>query len=458
MFRFLVLKKLPPVLTELGTTFHQAGHEVYLVGGAVRNKLMGLPMNDFDLATSAFPGEVQKMFRRVIPTGIKHGTVTVLYKGHSFEITTFRVEGDYANKRHPDSVTFTRSIEEDLKRRDFTINAIALNLFDSTLVDPHEGRRDIRDGIIRAIGSPEERFGEDGLRLLRAVRFSAQLKFVLEPATLAALKTCHGNLAHVSAERIRDELSKILGADQPSAAFLLMEQAELLPLFLPELTRCRGIAQKGFHEYDVFDHSLLACDGAPADSLVLRLAALLHDIGKADTVSADELGIPTFHGHEQASESSARTILRRLKYPRAVEDEVCHLIRHHMFHYQEEWTDGAVRRFLSRVRPEHVPALFRLRRADQFGMSGSRTQGSNLEDFEARIDKVVREAHALTVRDLDVDGHVLHARGGIPKGPLMGVVLDFLLESVLEDPSLNEQDRLLELGRNFYETRLKTGK
>lgn len=426
-----------------------------MVGGATRDNLMGLPMNDFDLATSAYPDEVKKLFRKVIPTGIKHGTVTVHYKNHEFEITTFRVESEYANRRHPDNVTFTRSITEDLKRRDFTVNAIALNLATSELIDPHKGQEDIKKKIIRAIGNPADRFNEDGLRLLRAVRFTVQLDFSLEKETRDALNTCGGNLSHVSQERIRDEFTKILQSEKPSKAFLLMEETGILPIFLPELSRCRGISQKGFHDFDVFDHSIYSCDGAPRESLVLRLAALLHDLGKPESLAFDEMKIPTFHNHEILSEKAAHAVLQRLKYSKAVEESVCLLIRHHMFHYEDVWTDGAVRRFLSRVSPERIDDLFLLRLADQYGMTQNQTDPSHLKNFKRRIDRIIEEDHALTIRDLKIDGNILNSQAGVPRGPLMGVILNFLLESVLEDPALNDREKLLEIALNFYRTRLK---
>lgn len=451
----MVIRKIPSIVKDFGKVFNTAGFQCFLVGGTIRNRMMGLEMSDFDLATDAQPEEVMKLFRKVIPTGIQHGTVTVLFKGHSFEVTTFRVESGYTNLRHPDSIRFTPDIMEDLKRRDFTVNAMALNLSSGELLDPHEGQKDIERRIIRAIGDPRERFNEDGLRLLRAVRFMSQLTFSIETSTLEGMKVCADNIKQVSSERIRDELVKILLSPKPSRAFLNMEETGILDHILPELSACRGITQKGNHEFDVFDHSIYAADGASKHALEIPLAALLHDIGKGPTRKFDELGIPTFYNHERESVKMAHTLLKRLKFSRAVEDKVCHLIEHHMFNYHESWSDAAVRRFLSRVHPKNVQDLFHLRRADSYGTNGVHPPAQPLLDFEKRINEVISKDEALSIRDLRLNGHDLHKEAGIPKGPQMGLILEFLLEAVLDDPSLNEKEKLLEMAVKFYQERLR---
>lgn len=450
-----VLRKLPPVIKEFGKPFTQAGYQCFLVGGTIRNRMMGLEMTDFDFATDATPEDVKKLFRKVIPTGIQHGTVTVLFKGHSFEVTTFRIESNYSNLRHPDQVHFTPDIFEDLKRRDFTVNAMALNLATNELVDPHDGRGDIARKIIRAIGDPVERFNEDGLRLLRAVRFMSQLDFDIEKNTLEAMSACATNIKKVSNERVRDELIKILLSNSPSRAFFLMEETGLLPLILPELSRSRGTGQKGQHLFDVFEHSVYSADGASKHALEIPLAALLHDLGKTDTFKQGEDGIPVFHGHEQRSVELAHQILKRLKFPKALEEKVCHLIAHHMFNYEPAWTDAAVRRFLSRVNPRFIPDLFHLRRADSYGTNREHAGPEPLLSFQKRIEEVAAKDEALTIRDLKINGNDLFNVAGIPKGPVMGVILEFLLEAVLDDPSLNDSEKLLNLAVNFYENRLR---
>jgi putative nucleotidyltransferase with HDIG domain len=445
--------KVPKILHDFGDTFHEYGHECYLVGGAIRNMIAGFEVTDYDFATDARPEEVMSLFKRVIPTGIKHGTVTVLYRHYNFEVTTYRTEGAYSDNRRPDTIEYLPSIEEDLKRRDFTINSLALDLYSGELKDLHGGREDIRRGLIRAIGNAVERFEEDPLRIMRACRFTAQLEFSIEPETFDASVGLSRRIRSVSAERIRDEFEKILLSDTPSKGILAMDATGILEEIIPELSEGKGLEQKGFHDFDVFTHSLFACDSAHKD-LILRLAALFHDLGKPRSVSYDDRGVPSFHRHEQLSADMTRRILDRLKFPRAVERSVCHLIEQHMFHYQEEWTDSAVRRFISRVGKDAIGRLFQLRIADAEGMSERRVHPFKLDELKNRVDRVIAEDNAFTVKDLAVDGNDLSREAGIPRGPEMGVVLDFLLESVLDDPEQNSREKLLEIARNFYNDHL----
>ncbi|MBI9105498.1 MAG: CCA tRNA nucleotidyltransferase [Spirochaetales bacterium] len=447
--------KVDKSLIKFSQQFNDAGYACYLVGGAVRNLYAGLPVSDYDFATDARPDDVQRLFKRVIPTGIKHGTVTVLYAGHNLEVTTFREDGEYTDSRRPDNVQFTPSIFEDLKRRDFTINSMAYDLVTGVLLDPHEGKADLERKLIRAIGVPSERFQEDALRIMRACRFAAQLDFIIDDDTLAGMTEKAENLRAVSAERIRDELEKILKAEKPSTAFRVMEKTGILKVILPELASCRGVDQKGYHDFDVLDHMLYSCDGAPPENAEVRLAALLHDIGKPSVINWDELGIPTFHSHELLSVSISRDIIQRFKFPKAFEKHVLLLIEQHMFHYQNEWTDSAVRRFIARVGVENIKNLFVLRRADQFGMRGSKILPLNLIEFQKRIEAILEAENAFRISDLKINGNTLQKDGGIPRGPALGKVLEFLLESVLEDPELNNEEKLLEIGIKFYSERLK---
>ena len=446
--------KVDKLLIKFSKIFQDAGFSCYLVGGAVRNLSMGLQVSDYDFATNARPEDVIGLFRKVIPTGIKHGTVTVLFSHHKLEVTTFRTDGDYTDFRRPDKVHFTPSIYEDLKRRDFTINSMAYDLLNGELLDPHGGRDDLERRIIRAIGQPSERFQEDALRIMRGCRFAAQLEFGIEQSTLAGMKEKSSNLAAVSAERIRDELEKILKADKPSIAFRIMAETGVLDVVLPELSACRGIEQKGYHDFDVFEHSILSCDGAPAGNPEVRLAALLHDTGKPASLEFDEFGIPTFHSHEFKSVEIAEKIIQRFKFPKDFEAHVLHLIKNHMFNYQPEWTDSAVRRFIAKTGVDNLKNLFLLRSADQFGMSGRKVDSKNLDELDRRVSSVLESEHAFTIKDLDINGNILHREAGIPKGPAMGTVLDFLLETVLDDPSQNKRDTLVKLAENFYRERL----
>jgi putative nucleotidyltransferase with HDIG domain len=455
-----------PLLREIAALFQNRGREVYLVGGAVRDLFRGKKPQDWDLATNAPPEEVMSLFRQarcqVIPTGIKHGTVTVFYKGRALELTTFRTESAYSDGRHPDQVAFAATIDEDLSRRDFTMNAIALRLPSGEPVDPFGGAADIKKQRIRCVGNPGERFAEDGLRPLRAIRFAATLGFTIDGATLAAIRPALGAAAKVSSERVRDELDKMLDAggksagtagstaSGPSAAFRLMEQTGLLELFIPELAACRGVEQKGYHHFDVLDHSLLACDyaalgGYPREVI---LAALFHDIGKPATRKAGEQGVWTFYQHEKESARLCRNILTRLRYPNAVIGGTCHLIAEHMFQYQEEWTDAAVRRFIIRVGEENLENLYRLRRADAYGMAGLEPEPEFLLPLVSRVDAVLAESRAFSLKDLAISGKDLIAIGVQP-GKYMGIILKELFETVVDDPSMNNREKLLEIAEKI---------
>jgi len=442
--------RIHPLLKEIASIFASGGKKAYLVGGAVRDMVRGKKAEDWDLATDARPEEVLKLFKRVVPTGIKHGTVTILYKGHSLETTTFRTESDYSDGRRPDSVSYAATIEEDLSRRDFTMNAIAVELPSGRFVDPFGGRRDIESRLIRCVGIPAERFDEDGLRPMRAARFAAQLEFSLDGPTLQAIPGALKKTAMVAVERLRDELDKTLRAATPSLAFAVMEKTGLLELALPELSRCRGVEQKGNHRFDVLDHSLLACDKAPADRPIVRLAALFHDIGKPVVAGMDASGVRTFHRHEEESARLAERIMLRFRYPTAAIKAVKHLVAVHMFHYEESWTDAAVRRFLVRVGTDSLDDLYALRRADAWATFGSEPPRATLIPLMDRIEQVLAEGKALTLKDLAVGGEDL-AAAGIPKGPRMGIILNELLETVLNDPAMNERDRLLILAKNLNE-------
>ena len=448
-------KNIHPILKEIASFFNDSGKELYLVGGAVRDMLMGKKIHDWDLATNALPDETTDIIKRiggkVIPTGIKHGTVTVFYKKQSAEITTFRTESGYSDGRRPDQVTYAAGIEEDLSRRDFTMNAIALRLPAGNTVDPFNGEKDIKAKIIRCVGDAGERFNEDGLRPLRAVRFAAQLGFEIEKKTLGAVNGALCVCAKVSQERARDEIDKILGSAVPSVGLRLMEKTGLLKLLLPELEACRGIEQKGFHQFDVLDHSYLACDYAAANgfSNEVRLSALFHDIGKPCVRDIDKSGVYTFYRHEEVSANMSRAILSRLRYPNTIADKACHLIKEHMFLYTDEWTDSAVRRFIARVGEDNLDDICRLRRADIYGFSGKTPDYRSIEQLVKRVNKFLTDSRAFKIKDLAVSGNDL-ITVGIPSGKMMGVILKELLETVLDDPAQNTREKLLEIAEKNY--------
>lgn len=443
----------------LASVFAAAGRQCWLVGGAVRDLHLGRPLTDLDIATDARPEEVSRLFRAVIPTGARHGTVTVIFKGTKFEVTTFRTEEGHSDGRRPDRVRFAPSIMDDLSRRDFTINALAWDLQHHRLEDPHAGRTDLAAGLIRAIGDPDERFREDGLRPLRACRFAAMLGFTIEPATKEAIPRALDVAARVSAERVRDELVKMLGSPLPSAGLRPMHETGLLALFIPELAAGEGVAQGDLHCWDVLTHSLMSCDAAPRGDLVVRLAALLHDVGKPSAAGTSSDGRPTFHGHERRSRDLAASLLERLRFPAAVIRDVAHLVGEHMFNYTEEWSDAAVRRLVARVGERYIDQLIALRKADFTGMCPGNADAypHGLVRFAARVHDVLEGAKALTVRELAADGTAIMERLGIPPGPAVGAVLSQLLDAVLDDPALNERERLLQIAEKVYRERIAPG-
>jgi putative nucleotidyltransferase with HDIG domain len=460
-----------PTVKEIADIFINSQKQVFMVGGAVRDLLRGRKAKDFDLATDALPEEVIALFHKrktgeferarsfVVPTGIKHGTVTVHYKGLSVEVTTFRSESGYSDGRRPDKVEFGTSIEADLSRRDFTMNAAAYRLPSGPLVDPFGGCGDVKKRLIRCVGDPSLRFSEDGLRPLRALRFASQLDFELDRQTLAAIPGALALTANVAAERIHEELDKIIASAKPSTALLLMEKTGLLSVIIPELAACRDVKQdrchgsgRGFHRFDVLDHSLLSCDYAAKRDfpMEVRLAALYHDIGKSVTMQIDDEGFRTFHRHEKESVRLTRQILLRLRYPNAVIDKTCHLIQEHMFHYDESWSDAAVRRFVIRVGEENLPFLYALRRADTYAQSASDPPPSLLVPLINRVEETLAKSKALSLKDLAISGKDLMA-AGIPAGKRMGIILNELFEAVVEDPDLNTKEKLLEISGNIAE-------
>jgi tRNA nucleotidyltransferase/poly(A) polymerase len=477
--------RIHPLLREAAAIFTGGGKQVFLVGGAVRDLILGREARDWDLATDARPEEVIALFRGgprkwpVIPTGIKHGTVTVCYRGRSMEVTTFRTESEYSDGRRPDRVRFAAAIEEDLSRRDFTMNAAALSLPRGELRDPFDGAGDIKRRIIRCVGNPGERFSEDGLRPLRALRFASQLGFEVEAATLEAVPPALEVSARVSPERVRDEFDKIIASPKPSTALVLMEKTGLLELFFPELAACRGIDQRGFHRFDVLDHSLAACDYAAFRSMPrrVRMAALFHDIGKplvrkrsepgkgayaagteaagmdaagteaANTEAAGTEAGWTFYQHERESVRLTRNILLRLRYSNAVISEVLHLIAEHMFHYEPAWSDAAVRRFIIRAGEASLGDLCDLRRADAYAAAGLEPAADFLLPMIHRVEAALAKSRAFSLKDLAVTGKDL-MEAGIGPGKIMGIILKELLEAVVEDPELNTREKLLEIAGN----------
>lgn len=430
--------------------FHDKGYECYLVGGGVRDLLLGLNIYDFDFATNARPEQVMNLFRRVIPTGIKHGTVTVMVKEMEFEVTTYRADGNYTDGRRPESVSYSDSLEEDVMRRDFTINGLAYDVLTDEIIDLVGGIADIEKKIIRTIGDPLERFGEDGLRTYRACRFASKLGFRIDPPTIEAISDALGTASKVSAERVRDELMKILETEKPSVGFEYMRECGLLELCLPELLLCWNVDQNRFHAHDIYYHSLYSCDAAPADRPLVRLAALLHDIGKVSTKKGSPDGDFTFYNHEVIGAKMTRRIMKRLKFSNTDIDTVNNLVINHMFHYTDDWSDGAVRRFMRKVGVENIPDLFMLREADRVGNGTRMGLPEPIKKLQERIDRVIEAENAITVRDLDINGNIIMEHFKLTPGPVIGRILHELLELVLDEPDMNRSDILIARAEEIY--------
>ena len=422
-----------------------------MVGGPVRDLLLGRPVRDWDLATDLRPEVISGLFDRTLEVGAAFGTIIVVEDGANYEVTTFRADGTYTDGRHPDSVRYSTRLEDDLRRRDFTVNAMAADPGAGVLVDPFGGQKDLDRKLLRTVGDPDTRFGEDSLRLLRAVRLACQLSFDIERQTYGALVRGAPGIERISSERVRDELLRMLACPRPAEAIDLLFETGLLQRILPELARCYGVPQNPHHAYDVFHHTLASIDAAEATRPVIRLAALFHDVGKPET-RADTGPTATFYGHQFTSEDHARAALSRLRFPHRERDTVSHLVRHHMFHYRPEWTDGAVRRFLRTVGPEEVEKLFALRAADTFGNGMRSRLAPELAELSARIEAILEKENALGLKDLAVNGRALMETLELSPGPHLGRILEALLEHVLEHPEDNERDRLLELARRWLET------
>lgn len=425
------------------------GHEAWVVGGSVRDLLLERSGGDADLATDASPERMMEILPHPVPTGLRHGTVTAIVGDHPVQVTTFRTDQGYSDARRPDRVTFVRSIEEDLARRDFTINAMAWSPGDRRFLDPFDGLVDLAAGRIRAVGDPRIRFREDGLRPFRGVRLAVTLGFDIEPETLAAIPDAHGESARVAPERLREELDRMLAGEHPSRGLELMRRTGLLEILIPELLEGVGCWQNRWHSYDVYAHALSVLDAAPRGKPVVRLAALLHDVGKPRTRVIVN-GEGTFYNHQHVGAAMARTILGRLRYSGETIEQVVRLVDQHMFHYQPGWSDAAVRRFIRKAGAGAIADLFDLRIADALGKGPDSFFPADIRELQARVETELARGNALTIRDLAIDGATIMKTLGIGPGPAVGKALEHLLGRVLEDPGANRPERLLEILRDDY--------
>jgi tRNA nucleotidyltransferase (CCA-adding enzyme) len=437
--------KVPPDVEKVTGRLLDAKHDAYVVGGSVRDAMRGVDPHDWDVTTDATPEQIQKVFTRSLYNN-RFGTVVVQSGDHEVEVTTYRTEAGYADHRRPDAVTFSASLEEDLARRDFTMNAMAWRPArdgkPGELVDPFGGRKDLEARLLRAVGDPDERFKEDALRMLRAVRFATLLDLRIDAKTAAAIRRNAALTGSLSGERIQQEITKMLSAPKPSVALQLLSDTGVLAVICPELEECKGTPQEKAAAENVFEHLLATVDATPQADLPLRLAGLFHDIGKPDTFADGH-----FHQHEFVGEAKTRAILRRWKFDKETVAEVTHLVRNHMFWYQTEWTGSAVRRFMNKIGIEYIPALFALRRADNIGSGARSPRMYALDALWQRVQEEIAAANALSLRDLVIDGNDVMKELGIPRGPEVGRILRALFEKVLDDPKLNEREQLLALAK-----------
>lgn len=438
--------QLPEKVHRIIDTLEEAGYEAYAVGGCVRDSILGRTPDDWDITTSAKPEACKRLFPRTVDTGIKHGTVTVLLGGEGFEVTTYRIDGVYEDGRHPSEVTFTVNLKEDLRRRDFTINAMAYNER-SGLVDLYGGLRDIEDQVIRCVGDARERFEEDALRMLRAVRFSAQLGYRIDKDTGEAIRAMSVNLQKISAERIQTELVKLVTSPHPDylrTAYELGITAQILP----EFDLCMKTPQRHKHHcYDVGEHILHSMLGVAPDK-VLRLGMLFHDIGKPQTLTVDADGTTHNKKHPAAGEKITREVMRRLKFDNDTTDKVTKLVLYH--DYDIAATEAGVRRAINRIGEDIFAMIFTVRRAD-IGAQSDYMREEKLQKvayIEEIYQKILSRKDAVTLKDLAISGSDLIAEGMAP-GRQIGETLAALLDKVLDDPGLNTREILLELSKEL---------
>jgi len=437
--------KLPKEIKTILNKLEKAGFEAYVVGGCVRDLLLKQKPKDWDITTKAKPEQIQKIFPDSFYQN-KFGTVTVKTKSKEttlkeIEITTFRTEQKYTDKRHPDKIRFTLDMKDDLARRDFTINALALDK-QGKIIDLFDGQKDLKKKIIRAVGQPADRFNEDALRMLRAVRLAGELNFQIEPKTLEAIQKNAGWVQAIAKERLRDELIRIIMTQRPDQSIELLRESKLLNYIIPELEKGVGVSQNRHHIYTIYQHSILSLKFASQRkyNLETRLAALFHDIAKPQT-KVGEGPESTFYNHDQMGAKFAINILQRLKFPKKIIEKVGILIRNHMFVYGvDEVTEAGVRRLLRRVGPENIKDLINLRVADRLGSGCPKAIPYKLRHLEYLIEKVSQDP--ISVKMLKINGNDLMNILKIEAGPKIGLILQGLLAEVLEQPKLNTKQKL----------------
>ncbi|HLP86952.1 MAG TPA: HD domain-containing protein [Candidatus Paceibacterota bacterium] len=469
--------QIPEYVTHVTKTLQNSGFEVFLVGGCVRDLIMKREPNDWDITTNAKPEQIIPLFEKTVyennfgtvgicmpkidenSQSVTHetkskdnfgdNTVTCVTEYNIIEVTPYRIEAKYSDFRHPDEVKFSDNLEDDLKRRDFTINSLAYNVDKGQIVDLYKGQDDIKDKVIRAVGDANNRFNEDALRMIRAIRFSTQLDFALEYNTMQAIVNNADLIKNISRERIRDEFIKIINTKNPSMGIAMLSKLGLLKHIIPELEEGIGCIQGGAHIYDVFEHLLQALEHSANKgfSTEVRLAALFHDIGKPKSRRPGEKKEFTFYGHEVVGAKMTQKIMERLKFPKKTTDLVVSLIRNHMFFSDTEQISlSAVRRIVQRVGKEHVWELMNVRECDRVGMKKVEAP-YRLRKYHAMIEEVLRDP--ISVGQLAIDGNTLIQEMAINPGPRMGWILSALLEEVLDDPTKNTKEHLAELVKSL---------
>lgn len=452
-------KKVDYILKKL----QEQGFEAYVVGGCVRDALLGKEPEDWDITTSAKPEQVKEAFRRTIDTGIQHGTVTVMIEKEGFEVTTYRIDGDYEDSRHPTEVQFTSDLIEDLKRRDFTINAMAYNE-EEGLVDAFSGAGDLKNGIIRCVGDSIERFSEDALRILRAVRFAGQLDFEIEEKTKQAIVELSPNLEKISAERIRVELDKLLCSKRPEHLLTACELG-ITRIVLPEFDKMIATEQNHpHHQYNVGIHTLKVIEHVHEQVKELELdkktlsllswTALLHDIGKPDTKTVDEEGIDHFYFHVPKSREMAKAILKRLRWDNHTIDSICRLVQYHDVNFSKK--KGKMRRLMNEIGVEYMPNLFLIMKADILSQSMYMREEKlqDLQKAKKLFEEIQTAGDPVNLKMLEVNGVDLQ-EAGFPKGKLLGIILNGLLERVMEEPELNHKEALLTIAKENWGKEMK---
>lgn len=436
--------RIPDKVRDILRRLKAAGFDAYVVGGCVRDSIMGTEPDDWDITTDASPTQVKKIFSRTIDTGIQHGTVTVRWQGESFEVTTFRQDGAYEDHRHPDQVAFTKSLREDLRRRDFTINAMAYN-DEAGLVDLFGGMDDLKRGIVRCVGNPRERFEEDALRVLRAVRFCAKLGFSMDGATREAAGQMAPSLGYVSAERIRTELEKMIMSPHPEEIRTAYE-CGITKVILPEFdAEMQAMQNNRHHRLSVGEHTIRTMMAAPPDR-ILRWTMLLHDIGKPSVQTIAKDGVYHYHNHAEAGAVIAENVLKRLKFDKAAQRDIVALIRGHSLY--PALSDEAVRRAVVRLSPRLFPLFMTVKRSDIRGQNEEVQQEKlkYMDQVEEIYQRILQRGDCLSLRELAVTGDDL-MEAGVSKGKQMGEILDKLFDEVLQDPALNRRDYLMKRAR-----------